>query len=186
MLVEVLEAFKLAEDNDELYPGEDILNVVEYEDLYQVTSFGRIWGVKRQNWLIRTINSHGYYKVNLCKDGIAYNYDVHRLVIEAFKEIPDNLKGQYVECRHKDGNKLNVHINNLEWGTHSNNEQDKYNHGTDNEGERNGRTKLSEESVLEIREMYNEGFTIRRLSQLYKMSTTNIRRIVYNQLWTHI
>ena len=52
--------------------------------------------------------------INLCIDGRSGGKYLHRLVAEAFIPNPDNLP----EVRHKDGNKLNNHVDNLEWVEH--------------------------------------------------------------------
>lgn len=53
----------------------------------------------------------GYYKVNLYKDGKAKGFFIHRLVANAFIDNPNNLP----QVNHKDENKQNNNINNLEW-----------------------------------------------------------------------
>ena len=66
----------------------------------------------------REIYNYFYYRVSLRKDGKYYNKSIHRLVAEAFLPNPDNLP-----CvNHKDENKLNNCVDNLEWCTKS------YNH----------------------------------------------------------
>lgn len=55
----------------------------------------------------------GYNYVNLSKDNKAHTKRVHRLVAEAFIPNPDNLS----EVNHKDENKSNNNVSNLEWCT---------------------------------------------------------------------
>lgn len=59
----------------------------------------------------------GYQNVVLCKNGNSYNKIIHRLVAQAFIPNPNNLP----EVNHKDGNKANNHVDNLEWITHREN-----------------------------------------------------------------
>lgn len=61
----------------------------------------------------------GYLRVNIVFDGKHKTYSCHRLVLMAFKGI-DLSKPQ---VNHKDGNKINNHIDNLEWCTGSENIQ---------------------------------------------------------------
>lgn len=72
----------------------------------------------------------GYMKVALIKDGKTKPKTVHRLVADAFIENPNN----YPCVNHKDEDKTNNHVTNLEWCTHKYNA----NYGTRNEraGER--------------------------------------------------
>ena len=71
------------------------------------------------------IASNGYYRVTLAKDGKKVQKYLHRLVAEYFIPNPDNLP----QVNHKDGNKLNCSINNLEWVSVKDNVIHAYRHG---------------------------------------------------------
>ena len=98
--------------------------IAGYEGLYEVSETGlvrsldRVCGGKRKRRLKgvilkQTLTTTGYYKCELCKDGVAISKKVHRLVANAFIENPNNLP--YVN--HKDLNPLNNSVENLEWCT---------------------------------------------------------------------
>lgn len=70
----------------------------------------------------------GYLQVTLCKNGKNKNYRVHKLVAESFLpnktefkyddiEMVKEIKIEKLQINHKDGNKLNNCVNNLEWCT---------------------------------------------------------------------
>ena len=62
---------------------------------------------------------NGYYSVSLMKNNKRRNYRIHRLVAEAFIPNPDNLP----QVNHKDENKLNNIVSNLEWCDNTYNSQ---------------------------------------------------------------
>lgn len=65
----------------------------------------------------REVDGSKYLLVNLRREGKNKVYQVHRLVAEAFLENKDDLP----IVNHKDGNKSNNNVNNLEWCTYSHN-----------------------------------------------------------------
>lgn len=71
------------------------------------------------------IGEQGHMRVMLYKDGGSRRELVHRLVLSAFGRPAK--KGE--QCCHKDGNPLNNHIANLQWGSQSDNWQDRIRHG---------------------------------------------------------
>jgi hypothetical protein len=106
-----------------------------YEGLYQVSRNGVVKGVDRtlswnatktKQWkgkILKTIvDSLGYCRVSLCKDGKVKSHKIHRLVAETF------LNGEG-HINHKDGNKLNNHLDNLEFCTIKQNNKHALNFG---------------------------------------------------------
>jgi hypothetical protein len=88
-------------------------DVVGFEGLYAVTSCGRVWSYRKNIFLSPFKNNVGYLVVNLKKDGKSYKKLVHRVVSEAYIENPYNLP----QVNHKDENKENNCLTNLEWCT---------------------------------------------------------------------
>ena len=90
--------------------------VAGYEGIYEVIDYGNVR--KTNGKEIRgNVNSYGYRVVRLSKNGIGIDKKVHRLVALAF--LPA-ISGK--ECvNHKDGNKLNNRVENLEWVTRGEN-----------------------------------------------------------------
>lgn len=92
-------------------------DVIGYEDLYQVSSFGRVRS-KTKNCIIQQRElklRYGYLEVRFYVNGKTIPKRVHRLVAEAFIENPNG----YTDVNHKDEDKKNNHVENLEWCTRS-------------------------------------------------------------------
>ena len=103
--------------------------ILHYEDLYEVSSLGRVKVLSRtityhnQNnrsvirtypsKILKPTNSRGYLRVSLNQNGKIKKEQVHRLVAQAFIPNPNQLP----EVNHKDENKLNNYVGNLEWCT---------------------------------------------------------------------
>lgn len=83
-----------------------------YEGLYQVSNLGRIWSIKRQKYLKGCGDKDGYLRVSLtAKNGKVKTEKIHRLVAIAFISNPLGLP----VVNHKDENKQNNTVDNLEW-----------------------------------------------------------------------
>lgn len=104
-------------------------DIVGYEGCYQVSNLGNVKALRRMftpNGATRFtkeklanfyINKSGYVKVQMSLNSKQKSYSVHRLVAIAY--LPNDQNKQ--EVNHKDGNKLNNVISNLEWSTRSEN-----------------------------------------------------------------
>lgn len=90
-----------------------------YEGFYQVSDDGRVQRVLKDGSTkpVKNRPNGKYYTVCLSKKGEKCTYAVHRLVAEAFLGVPEGR----MEVNHKDGDKKNNHIENLEWVTSSQN-----------------------------------------------------------------
>jgi len=97
--------------------------IVGYEGLYEVSNMGRIKSLPKTIDIHRCLqhrnekifngskDNHGYMCVTLCNNGKRKTFKVHRLVAYAFIPNPDNLP----QINHKDENKANNCVENLEW-----------------------------------------------------------------------
>lgn len=111
-------------------------DIPEFKGYYQASNTGyirRIGDCSNQNssWKIKPRelkpkdNGRGYLVLLLSVNGTHYQRYVHRLVAQTFIDNPLN----YSEVNHKDGNKKNNEVNNLEWCSKSYNEKHAYANG---------------------------------------------------------
>lgn len=87
-----------------------------------ISRTGRVWSTTYDKELRPHLTNRGYLRVNLSKDKTVKRVSVHRLVAEAFIPNPGNLPA----VDHIDGNKLNNHVENLQWITQSDNTRKSY------------------------------------------------------------
>jgi hypothetical protein len=95
--------------------------------MYRIGTDGRVWSETNDIILKQHLNDRGYVNAYLSKEGKVKTLRVHRLVAEHFIPNPDNKP----EVNHKDGDKTNNHVDNLEWVTRRENRQHAWNLGLD-------------------------------------------------------
>lgn len=100
--------------------------VKNYEGIYKISSFGninRVWTYK-ENKLNPTLDGNGYYQIRLCKNGSGKMRKIHSLVAENF--LNHTICGHNLVVNHKDFNKKNNHVYNLEIVTQRKNTNKKH------------------------------------------------------------
>lgn len=168
-----------------------------YEGMYEISNFGRVKSLQKttkfglrfktypEKILLPQNNNNGYLKVILG----GKNKYIHRLVAEAFIPNPENKP----QVNHKDGNKKNNHVDNLEWATSKEDSDHKHSMGLvdysklSRKGITNGNSKLTNEDVKRIREVYlARKYSRRKLAKEYSVSVNTIDKILDRTLWKHL
>jgi len=164
-----------------------------YEGIYKISNKGDIiklatttvnsLGVirKHKEKTLSTNCKNGHYKsVGIC--GVT-KY-VHRLVAESFIPNVENKK----LVNHKDGNKLNNSVDNLEWVTYKENTDHAWKLGLINcRGSNSKHAKLNESQVKEIKELLTIGeLTHGEIATKYKVCRQNISYISAGKRWKHV
>jgi hypothetical protein len=162
--------------------------VLGWEDLYHVSSLGRVKRVKGNKlslFLKPAKVKKGYLQVALSRNSKKKYIRVHKMVAMAFiGPMPDGH-----EINHKDLNKENCCYSNLEYLTH----QQNIDHAKDNGalkamiGEKNGSSKLKNNDIVEIRRSYNSGkISYKELANKFKISKSSIAYIIKGERWKSI
>ena len=161
-------------------------DVKGYEGLYEVSNLGRIKSLRAKIVMKDYIDRYGYKLIGLYKEGKSKSFRVHRLVVEAFKGIPETM-----EVNHKDYNRTNNRLSNLEVvTTDENNAYSLENVLKAHKREtrtHTGNAKITADDVHEIRSLYKTGkYTQKELGKEYGIKRSAVGDIVNYKSWTTI
>lgn len=153
---------------------------------YKVSEDGVIYSKRKNTPLKYTLNDKGYPCVSLHYKGKCVFRRVHRIVAEVFIQNPLNKP-----CvNHKDRNRANFHISNLEWVTYSENVKHSVENGgrdnwtRNNSGLNNPNVKYNWKMICAIRDLYNtENYSQNELANMFNLSQGRISKIVNNKIW---
>jgi len=93
--------------------------------IYTIYCNGKVWSNKHNKFLKPSKDEKGYLRIGLYLNGKAKTYKLHRLISECFI---NKIEGK-TQINHKDCNKLNNDISNLEWCNNSENQLHAYSNG---------------------------------------------------------
>lgn len=161
--------------------------VTRYGYHYFATDDGHIFSEHLKRNISEYTDKDGYKKVRLSNgDGSRKVFSVHRLVLETFCPNPNSDK---LQVNHKDGNKTNNALSNLEWCTCKENINHGYKTGLYNNigDNNNGYHILNSNQVLEIINLLLEHkMTIQVIADKYNVSKNAIENIKYKKTWKHL
>lgn len=181
------------------FPGEEWRPVIGFERSYMVSNIGRVKGLRRlvkcqQSYTglrmvkgkikSQRITQYGYVHVFIqgILDGVKFrqNISVHRLVAKAFIPNPENKP----TVNHKNGDKTDNNVENLEWATHSEQQiHSRLNDLSPSIGQTHHKSKLSDVQVLEI---INSTLSNQKLSSIYNVNHRTISVIKTGKAWKHL
>lgn len=167
--------------------------VLNYEKSYIISNTGLVKSLNRvvicKNGMKKTIKEtylkpqkdrYGYSVVNLYKDSKIKTMKIHRLVATCF--IPNFENKHHVN--HKDLNKSNNNIDNLEWVTSRENSIHYYKNVVNKKPVANRR--FSKKDIIKIFEMRKNGFTHSHIAELNNVSTRLIGNILNKKIYIDI
>lgn len=160
------------------------INIEGFEG-YFVTEDGKVFssrkgGIKELSQSIQW----KYWAVKVTVNGVRKHIHTHRLLAHTFIDNPENKPF----VNHKDGDKLNCVVSNLEWVTR----QENVDHAMENNlvpamiGVNNGRALLTEDQVKDIYLSLLDGESASELARFYKVEPTTIGNIKRRTMWKHI
>lgn len=167
-------------------------DVVGYEGLYKASNLGRVKSLPKkilqfytkEKILCNKVNRKNikkhYYYVGLLKNGIRKNLMIHRLVAQSFIKNKFNCK----TVNHKDGDKLNNNVSNLEWMSLSDNHKHAFSIGLrDNHGNNHPGRKLFEKDIKYIR---GSSLSNQKLGEMFNVTRQCVLRVKKKLTWKNI
>lgn len=126
----------------------------------------------------------GYLMCSIVSDnGIVVGMTAHRAVALGFKGAPSDKKQV---ARHMNGDASYNHHSNIEWGTQADNIADAMRHGTIQKGEGRYNAKLTEEDVIELRELVLAGDKFALIASYFGISESICYRIAVGEKWASV
>lgn len=137
---------------------------------YSITKCGRLFRGEKEI----SFRSYEYIIAEVHKGGKRTSVRQHRLLAEVFIPNPDKL----CQVNHKDGNKHNNKLSNLEWCTSSQNVRHSYETGlASNKGSKHPRSKFSESDIRQILNLRSKGIKLKDIAALYDVHLSTICKI---------
>lgn len=170
-----------------------------YPDRYQVSNIGNVRSksfmkqssnkggpysfLTKQKQLIPLLNEDNYLQLRLMVDSFKFTRKIHRMVAETFIENPENLP-----CvNHKNSNRADNRVENLEWCTNQFNIQHSYVTGSNsNAGEKHPRAILNEVDILRIKELEISGLTCKEISDKLDFKYHTVHKVLKRKNWKNV
>ena len=169
---------EIIEEWKPIYLGGELSN-------YVISSHGYIKNIITRKFIKASKNENGYLKVGLYYNKKSYTRKIHRLVAQAFIPNPRNKR----TVNHKDGDKTNNKVWNLEWNTHLENIRHAMKTGLMinwAKGEDSGSNVYSEKTVHEVCKLLSEGKGPKEISRILGVPRNLPSCIKYRDKWKHI
>lgn len=157
------------------------IKIPNYEN-YELSSDGVVTNTNTGRKLKSDKTNRGYFRITLSKDGTTKRISLHRLVAELFIDNPLNKQ----TVNHKNGDKSDNSVSNLEWMTQSENQKHAKETGLCPRGEDNPANKYSAVLITKICEMIQQGVKSKDIREMLSVSKSLIDDIRGRRNWKHI
>jgi len=174
--------------------NEEWRDVVGWEGYYSVSNLGRVrrdagWSHAQAGHILAPQARKSqksprlYLRVGLCRNSTTTMYSVHVLVMTVFKgACPTGF-----EIDHKNGDKTDNRLDNLEYVSKSENMKRSFRLGLHNmRGTRNSQTRLTAADVIEIRKLRTLGFTYKKIASLFNVCQATASNICNYKCWKDV
>ena len=166
------------------------IEIKGYEERYTINERCEVYSLPKSGSgghngrvLKQMISGRGYAYVILRKDNIAKHKFIHKEMAIAFIPNPENKP----HVNHKDGNKLNNALGNLEWCTAKENTQHAIRTGLlKMNGEDNPQNKYSKRIIIKMRKLNELGITKKVISNIFNIHPNYVSDIILKKRWKHI
>lgn len=166
-----------------------LIMVYNKETNYLITKTAKVYNIKTEKELKPfVIKKCGYLAVNI-QLGSRGNYKtmtLHRLL--GYSWIPNNYNKPVIN--HKDGNKLNLNLNNLEWSTYSENNRHALKNNLRNSAhidpEKCNLTKHTIDEVRAVCGYLQEGYSPKAIHELFQIDYDFAQKIYKKETWKNI
>jgi len=156
---------------------------------YEVFEDSTIIGLARGKVIKQRLDDDGYPTITYGKMNRRKSMRVHKVMALTFLEKPYDYNKVTYDVDHKDNNRQNNHISNLQYLTHVDNVKKSYECGNQDGarvGVLNGRATFTEKDVLLIREMYDNGMSIMNIIKMFHPDWTYEQRKSKWSTYNHI
>lgn len=157
--------------------------------LYAIEKDGRVWSFFSKKYMKAKEDKDGYFTLSLKNNQGGYSkFGIHRLLMIAFNPIENMEK---MQVNHKDGNKKNNSLSNLEWVTGQENLAHAGLMGLNNtfgqKGESHPNRKITENDAKRIIKLFKSGVKPAEILKQVPNATKNIvNSVIHNRTWKHL
>ena len=157
---------------------------LDFDPTYLISNTGKVYSSKSNVVMKTRLDRYGYSRLSIWVDKNIKTYCIHKLVATYFIPNLHNLE----TVNHKDGNKQNNSITNLEWLSSPDNVKHAYKNGISNStGESNPACKLTESKVIQIKLLLKQGMAQPKIQNYFPdISLSAINKINTGRTWKHI
>lgn len=131
-----------------------------------------------------SLDKDGYSRPSFCTiDGKSKRVHAHRLILATFAPVEG---WETLEVNHKDGDKTNNSLDNLEWMTTKENIHHAWATGLARGGENHGRATMTEETALKCIELYKQGLKIAVIARQFGLNRSTVSQMIHGKNWKYL